>query len=92
LNIIAVLFSFYIILDITVKNPRKHPIVNALIRDLVLASLSSLKYPYLIEVSCIGFTVEVEISSFICIVFNLKIEVFIEFKKLKKIKNYKILK
>jgi hypothetical protein len=54
LNSTAVLFSFKIIWDIIVKTPRKHAIVNALISDLVLASLSSLKYPYLIEISCSG--------------------------------------
>jgi hypothetical protein len=50
-----------IIRYITVNTPKKHAIINALIKDLVLALLSSfnlLIYPYLIGVSCFSLTME----------------------------------
>ena len=51
---ITIKFSYIMMKDITLKIPRKNAIANVLIKDFVLASLSSLKYPYLIEISWSG--------------------------------------
>ena len=53
---------------------RKHVIISVLIKYVVLASLTSFRYPYLIEVTCLALSEEVGIFPCIKVVDKYKLK------------------